>query len=203
MSRLINILLSFCLVCASHAIAMNDGSHLQPHNLFPKVKFETDAGNIVVELDRRRAPLTVNNFLRYVEKGSYNDTLFHRIVPGFAVQGGGYDIDFRELPSFGKIFNESGNGLKNDMYTIAMARQDAPHSAQRQFFFNVVDNDYLNPGRNWGYAVFGLIVEGAEVVDALAEVETGYNIELGWKNVPVEPVMLKKVTLLPEPVLTQ
>ncbi len=183
------------------SLAAKDGSHIQPNNLYPRVKIETDLGNMVVELDRRRAPITVNNFLRYVEKGSYDDTVFHRIVPGFVVQGGGYDKDFNELPSFGKIFNESGNGLKNDIYTVAMAREDDPHSARRQFFFNVADNDYLNPGRNWGYAVFGLVLEGAEVVDQLSQLETAYNVELGWRDVPVENVMLKKITLLPEPAI--
>lgn len=177
--------------------AKGDGSEIQKSNLFPKVKFETDMGDIVVELDRRRAPITVNNFLRYVEKGSYDDTIFHRIIPNFAVQGGGYDKDYVAKPSFGTIINESGNGLKNDMYTIAMARQDDPHSANRQFFFNVIDNAFLNPGRDWGYAVFGLVVQGAEVVDAMAQVETAYNMDVGWKDVPVKPLMLKKVTLLP------
>ena len=94
-------------------------------------------GDIIVELDRSRAPITVNNFLRYVDKRSYEDTIFHRIVPDFVVQGGGYDSNFLEKPSFGKIFNESGNGLKNVMYNITMARQDDPHSATRQFFFNM------------------------------------------------------------------
>lgn len=179
--------------------AGKDGSHIQPNNLYPRVQIETDLGTLIVELDRRRAPITVNNFLRYVEKGSYDNTVFHRIVPGFVVQGGGYDAEFNELPAFGQIFNESGNGLKNDMYTIAMAREDAPHTAKRQFFFNVIDNEFLNPGRKWGYAVFGLVLEGAEVVDKLAQVETAYNMELGWRDVPVENVMLKKIILLPEP----
>lgn len=191
-----SIFLTMTITCS--ALAKGDGSEIQPDNWYPKVKFETDAGDIVVELDRRKAPITVNNFLRYVAKESYDDTVFHRIVRGFVVQGGGYDAEFKELSSFAPIFNESGNGLKNSMYTIAMARQDKPHSATRQFFFNVIDNDYLNPGRNWGYTVFGLVMEGAEVVDALAQVETEYKVELGWRDVPVENVMLKKVTIMPE-----
>lgn len=199
--RFIGNLLAIAITFVSLSVfaASKDGSHIQPNNLYPRVKIETDLGDMVVELDRRRAPITVDNFLRYVEKGSYDNTVFHRIIPGFVVQGGGYDAEYRALPVFGQIFNESGNGLKNDMYTVAMARGDDPHSANRQFFFNVNDNRTLNPGRNWGYTVFGLVLEGAEVVDKLAEVETAYNTELGWRDVPVENVMLNKVTLLPAP----
>ena len=154
-------------------------------------------GDIVVELDRRRAPITVNNFLRYVDKRAYNDTIFHRIVPGFVVQGGGYTSDFNGKSNFPDIFNESGNGLTNDLHTIALARQNGPHTANRQFFFNVNDNESLNPGRDWGYAVFGLIVEGSDVVDAMSEVETEYSIRLNANNVPIEPIVIKKVTVLP------
>jgi len=175
----------------------DDGSHIQPDNFYPRVKMETTMGDIVVELDRRRAPITVNNFLRYVDKRSYEDTIFHRIIPGFVVQGGGYDKDFKEGPKYPEIFNESGNGMKNTLYTIAMARQDDPHTANRQFFFNVNDNDSLDPGRDWGYAVFGMIVEGEDVVDKMSEVETEYSMGLRQPNVPKEVILLKKVTLLP------
>ncbi len=188
------------LLFISHiALATNDGSEIQPGVLFPKVKMETNFGDIEIELDRRRAPITTNNFLRYVVRGSYDNTIFHRIVPGFVVQGGGYDPKFNAQPSFGKIFNESGNGLKNDLYTIAMARQDDPHSANRQFFFNANNNPSLDPGRRWGYAVFGLVLKGAEVVDKMAQVKTQYNAQVGWRDVPVEPVILVKATLLPPP----
>ena len=199
MRFLVSALCTLFLSVSTMAVAKSDGSEIQKDNLYPRIKFETDFGNIMVELDRRRAPITVNNFLRYVVKGSYDGTLFHRIVPGFVVQGGGYDKDFNELPSFGKIYNESGNGLTNDIYTIAMAREDNPHSARRQFYFNVTDNTGLDPGRNWGYTVFGLVLEGAEVLDKLAEVETGYDITTGWPNVPKEPVLLNKAILLPIP----
>ena len=154
-------------------------------------------GDIVVELDRRRAPITVNNFLRYVDKRAYEDTIFHRIVPGFVVQGGGYTADFNGKSNFPDIFNESGNGLTNDLHTIAMARQSDPHTANRQFFFNVNDNSSLNPGRDWGYAVFGVIVEGEDIVDAMSEVETEYSIRLNANNVPIEPIIIKKMTVLP------
>ena len=179
------------------AAKKDDGSQIQPDNYYPRVKIETTMGDIVVELDRRRAPITVNNFLRYIDKRSYEDTIFHRVVPGFVVQGGGYTADFEGKSNFPDIFNESGNGLKNTLYTIAMARQNEPHTANRQFFFNVNDNTSLDPGRDWGYAVFGMIVEGEEVVDAMSEVETEYSLRLNANNVPIEPIIIKKVTVLP------
>jgi len=154
-------------------------------------------GDITVELDRSRAPIAVNNFLRYVDKRSYEDTIFHRIVANFVVQGGGYDVDFNEKPSFPDIINESGNGLKNEMYTIAMARQKDPHSSNRQFFFNMNDNVSLDPGRDWGYTVFGYVVEGTDALDAISLVETDYDTTWGWADVPVEPVIIKRVTVLP------
>ncbi|MGS2719280.1 peptidylprolyl isomerase [Paraglaciecola aestuariivivens] len=175
-----------------------DGSHIQPDNYYPRVKMVTSMGDVIVELDRSRAPITVNNFLRYVEKRSYEDTIFHRIVADFVIQGGGYDTNFIEKPSFGTIFNESGNGLKNDRYTITMARQNDPHTANRQFFFNMNDNESLNPGRGWGYAVFGTVVEGYEVLDKMIQVKTDFDPKYGWNDVPVEQVILKKVLILPQ-----
>lgn len=202
MKRFIQVLSGLLLLTSVNVIAKGDGSEIQPDNLYPRVKMETSMGDMVVELDRNRAPITVNNFLRYVDKGSYDQTIFHRVVNGFVVQGGGYDKDFRTLPTFGTIYNESGNGLKNDIYTIAMAREDNPHSATRQFYFNVMDNESLNPGRRWGYTVFGLVLEGAEVIDKISAVDTEYNMQMGWQSVPVEPVMLNKVSLLPPPQIT-
>lgn len=185
------ILLLLSVTCSAKDLA------IQPDNLFPQVKLETSMGSIIVELDRIRAPLTVDNFLTYVVTGEYNNTIFHRIVPEFIVQGGGYSQNF-ELKKVNKtIVNESGNGLKNEIGTIAMAKENRPHTANRQFFFNVADNSSLDPGRKWGYAVFGAIVEGQEVVDAMALVTTNYNEEMGWENVPVKPIMLIKASLLP------
>lgn len=175
----------------------DDGSGVQPDNYYPRVKLETTMGDVVVELDRRRAPLTVNNFLRYVSKHGYDGTIFHRVVPGFVVQGGGYNTDYEAKPSYPEIFNESGNGMKNELYTVAMARQNEPHSANRQFFFNVNDNPSLDPGRDWGYAVFGMIVEGEDIVDKMMEVETEYNLDLREQNSPVEQIVLKKAIVLP------
>ena len=195
----IPILFTFFVSVPTLAVAKikDDGSHIQPNNYYPRVKMVTSMGDIIVELDRSRAPITVNNFLRYVDKRSYEDTIFHRIVPEFVVQGGGYDTNFVIKPSFGKIFNESGNGLKNKMYNITMAREKDPHSATRQFFFNMDNNDSLDPGRKWGYTAFGMIVEGYEVLDKIAKVKTDYDATYGWSDVPVEQVILKKVIVLP------
>ncbi len=170
---------------------------IDPNNLFPRVKLETSMGVIVVELDRIKAPITVDNFLTYVVTGEYNNTIFHRIIEDFIVQGGGYDPSFGMKKVNGNIVNESGNGLKNEFGTIAMAKENQPHTANRQFFFNVGENKSLNPGINWGYAVFGSIVEGEEVLEAMAKVKTDYNESMAWEDVPVEPVILIKATLLP------
>ena len=174
------------------------GQFIQPNNLFPKVKLMTSHGDIVVELDRSRAPISVNNFLSYVKKKSYDNTVFHRLEPEFVLQGGGFDVNYQPVEELKAIFNESGNGLKNQLYTIAMARLNDPHSATSQFYFNLQDNTHLDPGRTWGYAVFGYISEGTEVIEKIRAVQTDTSIELGWPNVPVEKVLLKTVIVLPE-----
>lgn len=179
------------------ATAVSKNIAIDPTNIYPKVKLETSLGVIIIELDRVRAPITVDNFLTYVVTGEYNNTIFHRIVEDFIVQGGGYDADFVPKKTNDDIVNESGNGLKNEIGTIAMAKENRPHTANRQFFFNINDNTNLDPGRSWGYAVFGAIVEGSEVLEALAKVKTDYNESIGWENVPLEPVILIKATLLP------
>jgi peptidyl-prolyl cis-trans isomerase A (cyclophilin A) len=170
---------------------------IDPTNIYPKVKLETSMGIIIVELDRVKAPITVDNFLTYVVTGEYNNTIFHRIVEDFVVQGGGYDADYSAKKLNDNIVNESGNGLKNEVGTIAMAKESRPHTANRQFFFNINDNSNLDPGRHWGYAVFGAVVEGEEVLEAMAKVKTDYDDSLGWENVPLAPVLLIKATLLP------
>ncbi|WP_440877511.1 peptidylprolyl isomerase [Thalassotalea sp. PLHSN55] len=170
---------------------------IDPDNLYPQVKLETSMGVILVELDRVKAPITVDNFLTYVVQGEYNNTVFHRVIADFVVQGGGYDQNYIIKKVHGNIINESGNGLKNEVGTIAMAKERAPHSANRQFYFNVADNTNLDPGRGWGYAVFGAIVEGQEIVDKMAQVKTHYDDGFGWEDVPVEPIILIKATLLP------
>lgn len=188
------LLLSLFFSSISHSA---ENAAIDPTNIYPKVKLETSMGTIIVELDRVKAPITVDNFLMYVVTGEYDNTIFHRIVTDFIVQGGGYDSDFTPKKLNKDIINESGNGLKNEFGTIAMAKESRPHTANRQFFFNINDNTNLDPGRRWGYAVFGTIVEGEEVLEAMAQVKTDYNESLGWEDVPLEPVMLVKATLLP------
>lgn len=189
-------LVSFLLLisCATSAKKMV----VDPNNLFPQVLLETSMGNITLELDRVRAPITVDNFLHYVVSGEYNNTVFHRVIDDFIVQGGGYDLEYFPKKNEGNIFNESGNGLKNTVGTIAMAKENRPHTANRQFFFNVIDNPSLDPGNRWGYAVFGAIIAGEDVLEKIAKVETDYNEAYGWEDVPLKPVILKKATLLPE-----
>ena len=186
-----------CVSASSFAMKVKDGSDIQPDNTYPRVKISTNLGEFILELDRFKAPITVNNFLRYVALRSYEDTIFHRVVPNFVVQGGGYTADYKPKPSLGKIMNESGNGLKNTYYSIAMARETDPHSATRQFFINLKDNESLDPGRNWGYTVFGSVVEGFEVIDAMGAVETEYSIDFGQPDVPIKPIILEKAEILP------
>jgi len=167
-----------------------------PENMFPTIRLETSLGVIEVELNRMRAPITSNNFLRYVLEGEYDGTIFHRVIPAFVVQGGGYTKDIEEKTLHENILNESGNGLKNVTGTIAMARYSDPHTATRQFFFNMSDNDSLDPNsRNWGYTVFGTVVSGMEVLETISNVETDYSDALDAEDVPVEPVLLIKASV--------
>lgn len=187
-------LVGLSLLVSSAASAQD----IQADNLFPRVKFVTNQGEMVVELNRMRAPLTVDNFLRYAVQGAYNSTLFHRVIEDFVVQGGGYATDFSAIETAEPIFNESGNGLRNQFGTIAMARERNPHTASSQFYFNVADNESLDPSsRRWGYAVFGRVVENDELLRSLASVETHTDPETGYQDVPVSPVVLMRVELLP------
>jgi cyclophilin family peptidyl-prolyl cis-trans isomerase len=160
-----------------------------------KARIETSAGEFVVELDAERAPLTVENFLRYAREGFYEGTIFHRVVSGFVIQGGGYTNEMSLKPVRAGIPNESGNGLGNHRGTIAMARTSEPHSADSQFYINLADNVPLDPKpTRWGYAVFGKVVQGMEVVDDIGHRAT--TTRNGMQDVPVEPVLIKKVTVL-------
>jgi len=164
----------------------------------PKVKLTTSMGDIVLELDAEKAPITVKNFVQYVESGQYDGLIFHRIIPGFMVQGGGMEPGMQERPNGSPIQNEADNGLKNDKGTIAMARTNDPHSATSQFFINLSNNDFLNhSGKNpagWGYAVFGKVVEGGEVVDEMGAVATGNVGSHG--DVPIKEVVLIKAEVV-------
>ena len=165
----------------------------------PKVELHiANYGVITLELDQAKAPNTVANFLDYVNKGHYNNTVFHRVIPGFMVQGGGFEPGMKEKTSGTPIDNEANNGLKNDKYTVAMARTNAPHSATAQFFINVADNAFLNhtapSAQGWGYAVFGKVVAGTEVVDKIKAVSTGRK---GFHDdVPNDDVLIEKAVAL-------
>lgn len=155
-------------------------------------------GVITIELDAEKAPKTVENFLSYVNKGHYDGTIFHRVIDGFMVQGGGFEPGMSQKATDAPIENEAGNGLKNDKYTLAMARTQAPHSATAQFFINVADNDFLNhtapSAQGWGYAVFGRVVEGTDVVDRIKGVKTGRR---GFHDdVPADDVLIEKAVAL-------
>ncbi|AUM11183.1 peptidylprolyl isomerase [Ketobacter alkanivorans] len=157
------------------------------------VILHTSMGDIKLELNKEKAPVTVENFVNYVNDGHYNDTVFHRVINGFMVQGGGFDKDMQQKPTNAPIKNEANNGLKNEVGTVAMARTQDPHSASAQFFINVKDNDFLNfSGENmqgWGYAVFGKVVDGMDVVDQIKAVKTGRH---GFhQDVPMEPVFIE------------
>jgi len=158
------------------------------------VKLHTNFGTIVIELDAAKAPETVKNFLAYVEAGHYDNTIFHRVIDGFMIQGGGFEPGMQQKPTDAPIQNEAANGLKNDRYTIAMARTGDPHSATAQFFINVKDNAFLNhsapSGQGWGYCVFAKVVEGMDVIDKIKGVKTGTK---GFhQDVPVEDVVIQK-----------
>jgi cyclophilin family peptidyl-prolyl cis-trans isomerase len=158
-----------------------------------KFKVTTSMGPFTLELDEAKAPLTVANFEAYVDDGHYDGTIFHRVIDGFMIQGGGFDKTMRQKPTKTAVKNESANGLKNENYTVAMARTNAPDSATSQFFVNVKDNDFLNNAgaANPGYAVFGKVVDGKEVVDKIKKVATGNSG--GHQNVPTTPVVIEKV----------
>jgi cyclophilin family peptidyl-prolyl cis-trans isomerase len=158
----------------------------------PYVRLETTEGNIVLELDGRRAPLTVTNFLQLVESGFFDSTIFHRVIPGFMIQAGGHTPGLALKEEDGDIPNESGNGLKNLRGTIAMARKTEPHTAVAQFYINVADNSSLDPQpQRWGYAVFGTVIEGMDVVDRIAMSRTGPAGQFS-KDVPIVPIVIKK-----------
>ncbi len=193
MKNLVYILAGFLLVMGVYFL-------LNKEEAMPKVKITTSYGEIVIELDKENAPITTENFLSYVESGFYNETVFHRVISGFMIQGGGYLADMTAKDEkLDPIQNEANNGLKNDRGTIAMARTADPHSASSQFFINHADNAFLNFRTNqvdegWGYAVFGQVIEGMEVVDKIADVET---TSMGpYQDVPVEAITVLKTELV-------
>ncbi len=163
---------------------------------YPSVEIVTSEGRAIIELDRPKAPITVDNFLKYVAAGHYDGTIIHRVIPDFVVQGGGYDPDFKSRPTRDEIVNEAGNGLTNARGTIAMARQADPHTATSQWYVNLGDNEQLDPNRRrWGYAVFGRVVEGMDVFDKIAAIETGPAGPLP-AEVPQKPVLVHSMRVI-------
>ncbi len=162
------------------------------------VKLSTNFGDITLELNAEKAPITVANFLQYVESGFYEGVIFHRVIDGFMIQGGGFDVDMQQKKTKDEVKNEADNGLTNDNYTIAMARTSIPDSASSQFFINATDNDFLNhtakTPSGWGYCVFGKVVEGMDVVDKIKKVKT--TSKAGHRDVPVEAVIINKATIV-------
>ena len=188
--RLAIAILAACLPLAAIAQSQPKGCTAKG-NAPMKVKLTTSMGPIVIELDKAKAPVSVDNFVKYVEAGHYNGTIFHRVIDNFMIQGGGFTREMQQKPTQPPIKNEAANGLKNDNYTVAMARTNVYDSATAQFFINVKDNEFLNfSGPNTGYAVFGKVVEGKETVDKIKKVavrDAG-----GHQNVPAAPVVIEK-----------
>ena len=185
------VLLSMGLIVAVAAAAADKGSGA------PRVRLATSMGDIVIELDPEEAPKTVENFLGYAQGGFYDGTVFHRVIDGFMIQGGGFTEDMTQKPTGEEITNEADNGLKNKRGTVAMARRGDPDSASSQFFINTVNNRPLDhtgkSPQGWGYAVFGQVVEGMDVVDAIAKVKTG--TKMGFQDVPIETVVIREATV--------
>jgi len=164
---------------------------------YPQVEMVTSSGTFVLELDRNRAPVTVENFLNYVKEGFYKDTIFHRVIEGFVIQAGGYTKDFEEKETKPEIINESGNGLKNQRMSIGMARNNLPHTGSSQFYINLVNNYSLDPmPTRWGYAVFGDVIDGMDVVDAIGHSATELN--QGFQDVPVAPIIILEARIIGE-----
>lgn len=162
------------------------------------VKLHTNFGAITIELDAEKAPITVANFLQYVESDFYSNTIFHRVIDGFMIQGGGFEPGMKQKSTNASIKNEANNGLKNNIYTIAMARTPNPDSASSQFFININDNDFLNftspTSQGWGYCVFGKVTEGTDVIDAIRKVKTGS--KAGHQDVPVDDVIIERAEVV-------
>lgn len=192
-------LLLCCTMQSSHSStpgnsSTQDNKSIQDNK--PMVKMHTSKGTFTIELDGEKAPVTVRNFLDYVNSGFYSNTIFHRVIGNFMIQGGGFEPGMKQKKTNAPIQNEANNGLKNSAYTVAMARTGDPNSATAQFFINVKDNGFLNyPGQDgWGYCVFGKVVEGKEVVDAIRDVKTGNRS--GFQDVPLEDVIITKAEVV-------
>lgn len=190
MKKLLTLILTLALCTVSPF------SYSQTKGKKTMIKLHTDHGVITIQLDAAKAPNTVANFIEYVNSGFYSGTIFHRVIPNFMIQGGGFDASMKQKAVNAPIKNEAANGLKNDKYTIAMARTGDPHSATAQFFINTKNNDFLDyPGQDgWGYCVFGKVTEGMDVVDKIGKVKTGFRS--GMQDVPNEDVIITKAEVV-------
>lgn len=179
------------LLILAAALALGSAGHAAAADA-PQVLLKTSMGDITLELNQEKAPKSVANFLQYVKSGHYNGTIFHRVIGSFMIQGGGYDAGMKQKPTNPPIENEASNGLKNEPYSVAMARTSNPNSASAQFFINVKNNAFLNyPGQDGaGYAVFGKVIKGTEVVDKIKDVQTGPG------DVPVKPVVIESASIV-------
>jgi len=185
--------LFFCLSLIFSSVSFAAANNATEENV--KVLIETNFGSFTVQLDQRKAPITVKNFLDYVESGFYSKTIFHRVISGFMIQGGGFTKSMDKLPTSAPIRNEAANGLHNNRGTIAMARTQDPHSASSQFFINVANNNFLDYStKSMGYAAFGKVIEGMDIVDKIAAVKTTRrNMQ---KDIPIDPVVIEKITVI-------
>ena len=201
--RFIISLLLIALICPTASAVQvptsTNGKKMTENTI--QVKLETTLGDITLQLDKDKAPVSVGNFLVYVKEGHYNNTIFHRVISVFMAQGGGFDTEFQQKPTHDPIKNEANNGLKNDRGTIAMARTSVPDSATAQFFINYKNNDFLNfkseTQQGWGYAVFGKVVDGMDIVDAMAKIPTGSGGPMP-SDVPQTPIVINKATVVSE-----
>ncbi len=188
---------------ASPAAAAPAAAPKAPKSAAPAATYQvlvvTSMGNFTLELNAERAPLTVANFLKYVDQGHYTNTIFHRVIANFVIQGGGFDTDDKPRPAPSKVVNESGNGLTNERGTVGMARSQEPHSSDAQFYVNLYDNEALDPSKTrWGYAVFGKVVSGMDVVDKIGNVPTGSHGPFK-EDTPLKPVVIERIERVPSP----
>ncbi len=198
MRKLLIIGMALCAI--SIQVMAQDPQEEESLPTYPRILVETSAGDLVLELFSGRAPLTVSNFLQYVESGFYDGTVFHRVVAGFVAQAGGYDAEYKRKATRPPIPNESGNGLSNRRGTIAMARTGEPHTADSQFYINLTDNLALDPRpTRWGYTVFGRVIDGMEVIDEIGYRTTGAGpVPELTKDVPKEPIVIESMSLIPQ-----
>ena len=197
------LILALCLlsVLSVHSTFAADkaATPAAPPSSSPQIQVFTSLGSFIIELNAERAPLTVANILKYVDQGHYTNTTFHRVVPNFVIQGGGYDADYKLKPVDIKTFNEAGNGLTNQRGTVGLARGGEPHSGDLQFYVNLYDNNALDPSQSrWGYAVFGKVVQGMDVVDRIGNVATGSRGPFK-DDAPLQPVVIQKIERVASP----